>query len=263
MHGRVLVIAGSDSGGGAGIQADIKTVAALGGYATTAITALTAQNTRGVHGVFTVPVAFLRQQMDVVLDDIGTDSFKSGMLADAPTMEVVADVISRHRGKPFVLDPVMVAKGGHKLLADNSIETLRRLLAPLATVMTPNVPEAEALARRVIHSRDDLIDVARSLLDLGTGAVLLTGGHLPGPEVVDVLATADGIELFASPRIETRHTHGTGCTLASAMAVSLAQGLSLSASVSRARGYVWDAIAQAPGFGGGHGPLNHAPVRAA
>ena len=263
MRGRVLVIAGSDSGGGAGIQADIKTVAALGGFATTAITALTAQNTRGVHGVFPVPVAFLRQQMDVVLDDIGTDSFKSGMLADAATMEEVADVVGRHRAQPFVLDPVMVAKGGHKLLAEDSIGTLKRVLVPLASVITPNVPEAEALARRVIHSRADLIDVARALLDLGAEAVLLTGGHLPGPEVVDALATRDGIELFASPRIETLHTHGTGCTLASAIAVSLAQGLSLSASVVRARSYVWDAIAQAPGFGGGHGPLNHAPVRAA
>ena len=263
MRGRVLVVAGSDSGGGAGIQADIKTVAALGGYAMTAITALTAQDTRGVHGVFAVPVGFLRQQMEVVLGDIGTDSFKTGMLADAATMEVVADVISHYCQLPFVLDPVMVAKGGHKLLADESIETLRRVLAPLATVITPNVPEAEALSRRVIHSRADLIDAAKALLELGAGAVLLKGGHLPGAEVVDVLATADGIELFASARIETRHTHGTGCTLASAIAVSMAQGLSLSASVSRARAYVRDAISQAPGFGGGHGPLNHAPVRAA
>jgi hydroxymethylpyrimidine/phosphomethylpyrimidine kinase len=259
----VLIVAGSDSGGGAGIQADIKTVAALGGYSTTAVTALTAQDTRGVHGVFAVPVAFLRQQMEVVLADIGTDVFKTGMLADEATIETVADIIGQHRGLPFVLDPVMVAKGGHRLLEEAAIASLKRRLAPLATVITPNVPEAEALAGRSIHTRDDLEAVAATLLGLGANAVLVKGGHLPGAEVVDVLATAHGIERFVSPRIDTRHTHGTGCTLASAIAVSLAQGFSISASVKRARGYVRDAIAQAPGFGSGHGPLNHAPDRAA
>ena len=263
MRGRVLIVAGSDSGGGAGLQADIKTVAAFGGYSTTAVTALTAQDTRGVHGVFAVPVAFLRQQMEVVLADIGTDVFKTGMLADEATIATVADIIGSHKDKPFVLDPVMVAKGGHRLLEEAAIASLKHRLAPLATVITPNVPEAEALAGRPIHTRDDLEAVATMLLGLGANAVLVKGGHLPGADVVDVLATAHGVERFVSPRIDTRHTHGTGCTLASAIAVSLAQGFSVSASVKRARAYVRDAIAQAPGFGSGHGPLNHTPDRAA
>jgi hydroxymethylpyrimidine/phosphomethylpyrimidine kinase len=261
MRGRVLIVAGSDSGGGAGIQADIKTVAALGGYSTTAVTALTAQDTRGVHGVFAVPVAFLRQQMEVVLADIGTDVFKTGMLADEATMATVACVIGEHRIVPFVLDPVMIAKGGHRLLAADAVGCLKRLLLPLATVITPNVPEAEALAGRTIRSRADQIDVARQLLDLGTAAVLLKGAHMAGEEIADVLATADGTEVFVAARIDTRNTHGTGCTLASAIAVSLAQGFALSAAVARARTYVRDAIAQAPGFGSGHGPLNHSADR--
>lgn len=257
MRGRVLVIAGSDSGAGAGIQADIKTVAALGGYATTAVTALTAQDTLGVHGVFAVPPSFLRQQMEVVLADIGTDVFKTGMLTDEATMQTVAEVIGRHRAYPFVLDPVMIAKGGHRLLAEGAIGCLTRTLVPLATVITPNVPEAEALAGRAIHTRADQIDVARRLLALGAGAVLLKGAHMEGEEIADVLATADGVQVFVAPRIATRHTHGTGCTLASAIAISLAQGMALAPAVVRARAYVREAIAQAPGFGGGHGPLNH------
>jgi hydroxymethylpyrimidine/phosphomethylpyrimidine kinase len=260
MRGRVLVIAGSDSGAGAGIQADIKTVAALGGYATTAITALTAQDTHGVHGVFAVPPSFLRQQIEVVLGDIGTDVFKTGMLADEGTMQTVADAIARHRACPFVLDPVMIAKGGHRLLAEGAVSCLKRVLVPLATLITPNVPEAEALAGRAIRTRADQVAVARHLLDLGAAAVLLKGGHMDGAEIADVLATAGGTELFIAPRIDTRHTHGTGCTLASAIAVSLAQGLALAPAVARARAYVRDAIAQAPGFGGGHGPLNHSAV---
>lgn len=261
MLGRVLVVAGSDSGGGAGIQADIKTVAALGGFATTAVTALTAQDTTGVHGVFAVPPAFLRQQIEVVLADIGTDVFKSGMLADDATIQVVADIAGQHRDIPFVLDPVMIAKGGHRLLAKGAMDCLRRTLVPLATLITPNLPEAEALAGRAIQTRADQIEVAKYLLGLGASAVLLKGAHMHGADIADVLATEDGTEVFVAPRIDTRHTHGTGCTLASAIAVSLAQGFALSPAVSRARAYVRDAIAQAPGFGGGHGPLNHSPDR--
>jgi len=260
MRGRVLVIAGSDSGAGAGIQADIKTVAALGGYATTAITALTAQDTNGVHGVFAVPPTFLRQQIEVVLADIGTDAFKTGMLADEATMQTVADVIALHPTCPFVLDPVMIAKGGHRLLAEGAVSCLKRVLVPLATLITPNLPEAEALAGRAIRTRADQIDVARQLLGLGAAAVLLKGGHMDGAEIADVLATAGATEVFIAARIDTRHTHGTGCTLASAIAVSLAQGFALAPAVARARAYVRDAIAQAPGFGGGHGPLNHSAV---
>jgi len=263
MRGRVLVIAGSDSGAGAGIQADIKTVAALGGFATTAVTALTAQDTRGVHGVFAVPPAFLRQQMEIVLADIGADVFKSGMLADVASMETVAEVIALHRDIPFVLDPVMIAKGGHRLLARGAVGCLISVLVPLATLITPNVPEAEALAGRSINTRADQIEVARELLALGPSAVLLKGAHMCGTDIADVLATADGTDVFVAPRIDTRHTHGTGCTLASAIAVSLAQGFALSPAVARARAYVRDAIAQAPGFGYGHGPLNHAPDRTA
>jgi hydroxymethylpyrimidine/phosphomethylpyrimidine kinase len=213
-----------------------------------------------VHGVFAVPPAFLRQQIEVVLGDIGTDVFKTGMLADEATMQTVTDVIARHPTCPFVLDPVMIAKGGHRLLAEGAIGCLTRTLVPLATLITPNVPEAEALAGRAIRTRADQIDVARRLLALGAGAVLLKGAHMEGDEIADVLATADGTEIFVAPRIETRHTHGTGCTLASAIAVSLAQGFDLSPAVARARAYVRDAITQAPGFGGGHGPLNHSAV---
>ena len=257
MNGRVLVIAGSDSGGGAGIQADIKTVTALGGYGATAITALTAQDTRGVHGVHAVPPAFVRQQMDCVLDDIGVDAFKSGMLDRAEIIVAVAERIATRPGLPFVLDPVMVAKGGARLLAEDALGSLKRHLLPHATLLTPNLPEAEVLAGRAIHSLADMQEAASVLLTLGCPAVLLKGGHLPGEQAVDLLATEHGIEAFAGPRIDTRHTHGTGCTLASAIATGLAQGMSLRDSVLRARAYVRLAMLHAPGYGAGHGPLDH------
>ena len=256
--GRVLVVAGSDSGGGAGIQADIKTVAALGGYATTAVTALTAQNTLGVHGVLRVPPEFLRLQIECVLDDLGADAFKTGMLDSIALIEVTADCLGRRPDVPLVLDPVMVAKGGHRLLADEAVAGLKRSLLPLATLLTPNLPEAEALSGMRIDSVDDMRRAADALLALGVPAVLLKGGHLPGDEVSDLLATAEGCERFASPRIDTRHTHGTGCTLASAVATGLAQGMALRAAVVRARDYVRAAIGTAPGLGAGAGPLNHA-----
>lgn len=254
MIGRVLVVAGSDSGGGAGIQADLKTVMALGGYAATAITALTAQNTRGVHGVLAVEPSFVRQQMEVVLDDIGADAVKTGMLGNAAIIAVVADVL-RGRGLPLVLDPVMVAKGGASLLDPAALDALRGLLIPLATVLTPNVPEAEALLGRALG---DAVEAARALLALGVSAVLLKGGHGEGAVVRDVLATASGVEVLEHARVDTRHTHGTGCTLASAVATGLSQGMDLPAAVRRARDYVQAAIASAPGLGGGHGPLGHA-----
>ncbi len=256
--GRVLVVAGSDSGGGAGIQADIKTVAALGGYASTAVTALTAQNTLGVLGVLRVPPEFLRLQIECVLDDLGADAFKTGMLDNIALIEVTADCLGRRPGIPFVLDPVMVAKGGHRLLADDAVAGLKRTLLPLATLLTPNLPEAEALSGTRIDTVDDMRLAADALLALGVPAVLLKGGHLRGDEVSDLLATAGGCERFTSPRIDTRHTHGTGCTLASAVATGLAQGMELRAAVVRARDYVRAAIATAPGLGAGAGPLNHA-----
>lgn len=256
--GRVLIIAGSDSGGGAGIQADLKSVTALGAFAATAITALTAQNTQGVHGVMPVPTAFIRQQIRVVLDDIGADALKTGMLHDAATIRAVCEELSGIApGLPLVADPVMVAKGGHRLLDADAVETLKRLLLPLVAIITPNLPEAEVLAGMAIPDEAAMYHAARVLLSLGVPAVLLKGGHLPGREVVDLLATEAGVERFAAPRIETRHTHGTGCTLASAIAAGLAQGMALRASVVRARGYVRAAIAAAPGLGQGHGPLGH------
>lgn len=259
MRGRVLIVAGSDCGGGAGIQADIKTVTALGGYAMTAITALTAQDTLGVHGVVTVDPAFIRRQMELCLDDIGADALKTGMLHDSAVIETVVDVVKRMAPRvPLVVDPVMVAKGGHKLLQDQAIATVKTRLAPLATILTPNAPEATALTGVAIASRADMEKAGRAILALGPKAVLMKGGHLEGDVVHDLLVEASGVTAFSGPRIKTRSTHGTGCTLASAIACGLAQGLGLKAAVERARAYVRKALETAPGFGKGHGPLNHA-----
>jgi hydroxymethylpyrimidine/phosphomethylpyrimidine kinase len=256
--GRVLVVAGSDSGGGAGIQADIKAVMAMGGFATTAVTAVTAQDTLGVHGVFAVPPDFLKLQMRRVLGDIGADAFKTGMLADSATVEAVAEVFAAHPDTPFVLDPVMVAKGGHQLLEPGAVASLVSLLLPQASLVTPNVPEAEVLAGMRIATLKDQFCAADALLRLGVRAVLLKGGHMDSSDINDVLATPEGVSVLTSPRQETRHTHGTGCTLASAIAAGLARGLVLGEAVRRAHVYVQAAIASAPGFGAGHGPLDHA-----
>lgn len=258
-QGRVLIIAGSDSGGGAGIQADIKAVTALGGYAMTAVAALTAQNTLGVHGIHAVPVAFIQQQIDVVLEDLGADCLKTGMLHSAEVIGTVVDAIYAGAPEtPLVADPVMVAKGGAPLLEDDAVTALRDRLLPRATVLTPNLPEAGVLLGREVASKDQMLGAARDLLDLGPAAVLLKGGHLESADVVDILVDREGLsESFISPRIDTPHTHGTGCTLASAIAAGLAQGMVLVDSVRRARAYVIEAIRTAPGFGGGHGPLNH------
>jgi hydroxymethylpyrimidine/phosphomethylpyrimidine kinase len=259
MIGRVLIVAGSDSGGGAGIQADIKTVTMLDAFAMTAITALTAQNTEGVHGVLPIDTAFIRQQMEVVLDDIGADAIKTGMLHDAAVIGTVVSVLAdRAPTVPLVLDPVMVAKGGAPLIQSNAIDALKMLLVPRAAVLTPNLPEAEILCGRAIPDIDAMREAARALLAFGCGAVLLKGGHLAGDTVHDVLATDSGLTEWTSPRIATLHTHGTGCTLASAIAAGLAQGMTVAAAVERARHYVHRAIASAPGFGHGHGPLDHA-----
>jgi hydroxymethylpyrimidine/phosphomethylpyrimidine kinase len=259
MQGRVLIVAGSDSGGGAGIQADIKAVTALAAFAATALTALTAQNTLGVHAVHAVPLDFIARQIEVVLTDIGADVIKTGMLGSSAVIETVCEALERYAsGIPVVVDPVMVAKGGHPLLAAEAVDALRRRLLPRAAVITPNLPEAEVLAGMTIATVADMRMATQALLALGVPAVLLKGGHLPGDEVVDLLATPDGIEAFSAPRIQTRHTHGTGCTLASAVAAGLSQGMALRDSVVRARAYVRAAIASAPGFGSGHGPLDHA-----
>ena len=255
--GRVLVIAGSDSGGGGGIQADIKTITALGGYAATAITAVTVQNTLGVTGVHPIPLEVIAAQARAVLDDIGADALKTGMLGDVAVVETVAAAID-HAGKiPAVVDPVMIAKGGAPLLAEAAIGAVKSLMIPRAALLTPNAPEAAALTGLVVETTDDLRRAGEALLALGAKAVLMKGGHVAGDRVVDVLMTVEGETTFEGERIETRHTHGTGCTLASACATGLAQGLSLEEAVARAWNYVHEAMLRAPGFGAGHGPLDH------
>ena len=254
--GRVLIIAGSDSGGGAGIQADIKTVTALGGYAATAITAITAQNTLGVSAVHPLASSMVEAQARAVLDDIGADVLKTGMLGDAAMVRAVAELLA-YAAVPAVVDPVMVAKGGALLLADEALDLVRTLLVPRAALLTPNAPEAQALTGLTVASTDDLRRAGEELLAMGAGAVLMKGGHVPGDRVTDILMTPYGETVFEGERIDTRHTHGTGCTLASACAVGLAQGMSLEAAAARAWDYVHQAILQAPGLGAGYGPLNH------
>jgi len=258
MIGRVLVIAGSDSGGGAGIQADIKTVMALGGFAMTALTALTAQNTLGVSAVLPIPPEFLRAQIDSVMADIGADAIKTGMLPDVASIETVAAFLaSLPQPVPFVLDPVMVSTSGDRLQSAEALHALKTRLIPLATVITPNIPEAEILLGAPILDEDAQRAAAETLLRLGASAVLVKGGHLSGDILTDVLASAAGTVCLTGPRIPSRHTHGTGCTLASAIATGLAQGMALEPAIRRARAYVVAAIRAAPGLGGGHGPLGH------
>ncbi|MCC6921263.1 MAG: bifunctional hydroxymethylpyrimidine kinase/phosphomethylpyrimidine kinase [Alphaproteobacteria bacterium] len=256
---RLLIVAGSDSGGGAGIQADIKTATAHGVYAMTAITAITVQDTNGVHGVHLIPDATIADQMRVVLADIGTDAVKTGMLHSAGTIAAVAAEIARGAGEaPLVVDPVMVAKGGARLIDDTAIAAMKKLLLPQATLLTPNAPEAAALLGGAeLTTQRDLIVAGRGLRGLGAKAVLMKGGHLAGDMVFDALISEEGEEVFASPRLRTAHTHGTGCTLASAIASNLALGRPLKDAVKAARSYVQQAIAAAPGLGHGHGPLNH------
>ncbi len=260
--GRVLIIAGSDSGGGAGIQADIKTVTALGGYAATAITAVTVQNTLGVTGVHPIPLAVIEAQGRAVLDDIGADAIKTGMLGDTATVEVVARLLDSAGGVPAVIDPVMVAKGGANLLAASAVDAVREIMIPRAALLTPNAPEAEALTGLPVLTTDDLRRAGERLLGFGAKAVLMKGGHIAGERLVDVLMTPDGETAFEGERIDTRHTHGTGCTLASACAAGLAQGLTLTEATARAWTYVHEAMLRAPGLGAGHGPLDHGwPLR--
>ena len=264
-YARVLTIAGSDSGGGAGIQADLKTFAALGCYGTSAITALTAQNTRGVQGIHAVPAAFLRQQICSVLDDIGADAVKIGMLHEPAIVDVVAWAIDRYRIEHVVLDPVMVATSGDRLMAQETVAVLVRELFPRATVVTPNLDEAALLLGRPLDRAQELERAAQDLLTLGARAALLKGGHLAGQEVADLLARP-GLPMLrlASARIPSRNVHGTGCTLSSAIAAHLALGHGLDESVRRARVCILGAIAAGADVvtGAGHGPLNHghAPV---
>lgn len=264
-YARVLTIAGSDSGGGAGIQADLKTFAALGCYGMSAITALTAQNTVGVQGIHAVPAEFLKAQIQSVVEDIGVDAVKIGMLHAPGIVEVVAWAIDHYQLKNVVLDPVMVATSGDRLIANDTVQVLVHELFPRATVITPNLDEAALLLERRISNADALNNAAEDLLAMGAKSVLLKGGHLAGDEVVDVLLQS-GIapQRLASPRIASRNVHGTGCTLSSAIAAHLALGHPLGDAVVLARRFILEAIAKGANFttGHGHGPLNHghAPV---
>ncbi len=255
--GRVLIVAGSDSGGGAGIQADIKTVTMFGAYAATAVSAITVQNTQGVSDVLPLEPDIIVRQMQVVLDDIGADVVKTGMLHSTEVIEAVAEELDARSGLKLVVDPVMVATSGDPLLRDDAMIALRNLLVPAATILTPNMPEAARLTGQSVETLDDQKRAADALMGLGPSAVLVKGGHGEGTDVHDVLVTEDSIEVMSSPRIDTLHTHGTGCTLASAIAALLSQGAPMRDAVSIARDYVHEAIATAPGLGKGHGPLNH------
>ena len=258
---RVLTIAGSDSGGGAGIQADLKTFAALGCYGMSALTALTAQNTRGVRSIHGVPVAFLAEQIDAVAEDIGVDAVKVGMLHSAPVVRTVAEAIDRHRLAPVVLDPVMVATSDARLIEADAVEALMRELFPRALLVTPNLDEAGLLVGRTLHTEADMAAAGRELLALGARAVLVKGGHLAGDTVSDLLLVPGAEPLWLRhPRIATPNTNGTGCTLSSAIAAHLALGDELPRAVQQAHAYVRAALAAGAGVrtGAGSGPLNHA-----
>ena len=254
---RALTIAGSDSGGGAGIQADLKTFTVLGVYGTSALTAITAQNTTGVHGVYPLAPEAVQAQLDAVLSDIGTDAAKTGMLFDVPIIQVVADAVTHHGVRNLVLDPVMIAKGGQPLLLPQAQTALRDLLLPLAAVVTPNLPEAEALTGLTITNKAQMLAAGYRLLSLGARAAVIKGGHLEGQPADDVLVTPDGELWLEAERVESRHTHGTGCTFSAAITAGLAQGLSIEGAVTRAKAFITLAIRKAPGLGAGHGPTNH------
>jgi hydroxymethylpyrimidine/phosphomethylpyrimidine kinase len=255
---RLLIIAGSDSSGGAGIQADIKTASAFGVYAMTAVTAITAQNTTGVTAVHPIPPEVVKKQIIACLSDIGADAIKTGMLADAAIVKVVAETLKEYAPDvPLVVDPVMVATSGAALLKSSAESALIKKLIPLATLVTPNLPETKRLTGIARADRASLTKAARIIREMGAKAVLIKGGHASKATIDDVLVWDHGEDVYGFPRIKTRHTHGTGCTLASAIAANLAKGFPLPVAVSKAREYVQAAIAAAPGFGKGHGPLNH------
>jgi hydroxymethylpyrimidine/phosphomethylpyrimidine kinase len=255
---RLLVIAGSDSGGGAGIQADIKTASAFGVYAMTAITAVTAQDSKSVRAIHPVPPKIVAAQIEACLSDIGADAIKIGMLGSASIVKAVSAAIATTTKKiPVVLDPVLVSTSGRVLLDARGIAALKKDLLPLATLVTPNIPEARALAGLHGATGKAMEVAARKLIAMGASAALVKGGHGARATIDDVLVWKGGVEVLGFPRIKTKHTHGTGCTYATAIACGLAQGLSLPLAVGRAREYVQAAIETAPGFGKGRGPLNH------
>jgi hydroxymethylpyrimidine/phosphomethylpyrimidine kinase len=258
-HRPVLVIAGSDPSGGAGVEADIKTITALGAYAMTAITALTVQDTQGISEIHGIPAAFVGQQLYKLLADIGADAIKIGMLGSAEMVKVVAVGLQEAAaGVPIVLDPVLAATSGTKLLEPEGLDSLKTTLLPMASLITPNLDEAAALTGREVRTLEDMKGAARALVEMGAGAVLVTGGHLEGDTIFDLLLVAGKIKIYEDRRIDSRHTHGTGCTLSSAIAAGLADGKSLEEAVAEARAFVRRAIAAAPELGSGRGPLGHA-----
>ena len=254
---KVLIIAGSDSSGGAGIQADIKTVTALGSYAMTALTAVTSQNTLGVKAINSIPIKNLQSQMTMVLDDIGTNAVKIGMLHNSNVTKCVYKILKKYKLKNIVLDPVMIAKGGTKLVNKSSIKYLKKLLLPLCYVITPNIPEAEVLTGYSITNKEDMIKAAKKIINMGAKNVLLKGGHLKKKMIFDILVSKKKIKIFQKRKINTKNTHGTGCTLSSALATCLSQKINIYKSCQISLKYVDQAISSAPGYGKGFGPLNH------
>ncbi len=257
IKSKVLIIAGSDSSGGAGIQADIKTVTALGSYAMTAVTAVTSQNTKGVKNITPISTQNLKTQITMVLDDIGSNAIKIGMLHNIGVIKCVYKILKKYKLKNIVIDPVMIAKGGTRLINNNSIKHLKKLLLPLCDVITPNIPEAEVLTGDVIKNKDDMIKVAKKIINMGAKNVLLKGGHLKKKMIYDILVSKKKIKTFPKRKIITRHTHGTGCTLSSALATCLSQKKSMYEACKISLKYVDKAILTAPGYGKGFGPLNH------
>jgi hydroxymethylpyrimidine/phosphomethylpyrimidine kinase len=251
-----LTIAGSDSGGGAGIQADLKTFAALGVYGTSALTAITAQNTVAVTAVHEIPTDVIAAQIEAVISDIGTDAVKTGMLSSSAIVAVVARELHRHRVERLVVDPVMVAKSGDSLLRQEAVASLRTQLLPLALVVTPNIPEAEVLTGMAIVSQEDMRRAAQRIVGLGARSVVIKGGHLEGP-ATDLFYDGSCFQEFTAPRIDTVNTHGTGCTFASAVAAGLARDMSILEAVAQAKEYVTEAIRRSFSIGRGHEPLNH------
>lgn len=254
---RVLTIAGSDSGGGAGIQADLKTIMAQGCYGMSAITALTAQNTLGVFGVHAVPAEFVVQQIDRVLEDIGADAAKTGMLFSSAIIEAVAEALTRHSVRKLVVDPVMVATSGDVLLQADARQTLVSRLLPVALIVTPNIPEAEVLSGVTIRDDASLLEAAKRIHAMGPAYVLVKGGHLTGAAAIDCLYDGALWRPYQAPRIETVNTHGTGCTYAAAIAAHLARGLAVEDAITAAKTYLTGALAHSTPLGGGHGPVNH------
>ena len=254
---RALTIAGSDSGGGAGIEADLKTFAAFGVYGMAALTAVTAQNTVAVRAIHDVPPEMVAAQIDAVLDDIGADAAKTGMLANAPIIEAVGDRLAAHGVRRLVVDPVMVAKSGDRLLREDAVALLRDRLLPLAAVVTPNAPEASVLSGIEVNDAASAREAARRIHDLGAGVVVVKGGHLGGPRSDDIVFDGRSFEVLSEPRVDTRHTHGTGCTFSAAIAACLARGFDALSAVREARRYLQGALEHAEPLGAGHGPVNH------